>query len=139
MFVIDWVTCCCYMMLRKFHYEDWNAKCTAVVNSFVVFGFLFIGFTDVVLFLYSPRYLQFLYDYGKIRYVLSLAIVATPLFVRYYFFRKDAISLMEERIRNKGMNRGWLLFVLTAGILVASLAVSFIVAQYIKSQRIAFG
>lgn len=31
MYIIDWITCCCYMMLRKFHYERWDAKYTAIL------------------------------------------------------------------------------------------------------------
>ena len=95
MYMIDWITCCCYMMLRKFHYADWDAKYTAILNSSVVCGFLFIAVVDMILLIVSPERLQYLYDYPRTRYVLSDFIILFLLIIRYYYLRKDAIPLME--------------------------------------------
>ncbi len=139
MYMIDWITCCCYMMLRKFHYADWDAKYTAILNSSVVCGFLFIAVVDMILLIVSPERLQYLYDYPRTRYVLSDFIILFLLFIRYYYLRKDAIPLMKAVFKSKGWDKGWLLFVANAVILVGSFGIVFFVAQYVKSQGIVFG
>ena len=67
--LIDFVTCCCYMMLRKFHYADWDAKLTAVINTGVVLFLVTIAMIDILLIFISPFSLQYLYNYPKIRYL----------------------------------------------------------------------
>ena len=136
--MIDWITCCCYMMLRKFHYADWDAKYTAILNSSVVCGFLFIA-VDLILLIVSPERLQYLYHYPRTRYLLSGFIILFLLIIRYYYLRKDAIPLMEAVFKSKGWDKGWLLFVANAVILVGSIVIGFFVAQYVKSQGIVFG
>ena len=137
--MIDWITCCCYMMLRKFHYADWDAKYTAILNSSVVCGFLFIAVVDIVLLFAFPNELQCLYNYPKIRYVLSLFIVLSLLNLRYYFLSKDAIPLMKKRFKEKGPHNVWKLLVINAIIWLGSFGIGFFVAQYVKSQGIVFG
>ncbi len=139
MYMIDWITCCCYMMLRKFHYADWDAKYTAILNSSVVCGFLFIAVVDIVLLFAFPNELQCLYNYPKIRYVLSLFIVLSLLNLRYYFLSKDAIPLMKKRFKEKGPHNVWKLLVINAIIWLGSFGILFVVAQYVKSQGIVFG
>ena len=139
MYMIDWITCCCYMMLRKFHYADWDAKYTAILNSSVVCGFLFIAVVDIVLLFAFPNELQCLYNYPKIRYVLSLFIVLSLLNLRYYFLRKDAIPLMKKRFKEKGPHNVWKLLVINAIIWLGSFGILFSIAQYVKSQGIVFG
>ena len=139
MYIIDWITCCCYMMLRKFHYADWDAKYTAILNSSVVCGFLFIAVVDIVLLFAFPNELQCLYNYPKIRYVLSLFIVLSLLNLRYYFLSKDAIPLMKKRFKEKGPHNVWKLLVINAIIWLGSFGIVFFVAQYVKSQGIVFG
>jgi hypothetical protein len=126
-------------MLRKFHYADWDAKYTAILNSSVVCGFLFIAVVDMILLIVSPERLQYLYDYPRTRYVLSDFIILFLLFIRYYYLRKDAIPLMKAVFKSKGWDKGWLLFVANAVILVGSIVIGFFVAQYVKSQGIVFG
>ena len=139
MYIIDWITCCCYMMLRKFHYADWDAKYTAILNSSVVCGFLFIAVVDIVLLFAFPNELQCLYNYPKIRYVLSLFIVLSLLNLRYYFLSKDAIPLMKKRFKEKGPHNVWKLLVINAIIWLGSFGILFAIAQYVKSQGIVFG
>ena len=139
MYIIDWITCCCYMMLRKFHYADWDAKYTAILNSSVVCGFLFIAVVDIVLLFAFPNELQCLYNYPKIRCVLSLFIVLSLLNLRYYFLSKDAIPLMKKRFKEKGPHNVWKLLVINAIIWLGSFGILFVVAQYVKSQGIVFG
>ena len=139
MYMIDWITCCCYMMLRKFHYADWDAKYTAILNSSVVCGFLFIAVVDIVLLFAFPNELQCLYNYPKIRYVLSLFIVLSLLNLRYYFLSKDAIPLMKKRFKEKGPHNVWKLLVINAIIWLGSFGILFAIAQYVKSQGIVFG
>ena len=139
MYMIDWITCCCYMMLRKFHYADWDAKYTAILNSSIVCGFLFIAVVDIVLLFAFPNELQCLYNYPKIRYVLSLFIVLSLLNLRYYFLSKDAIPLMEKRFKEKGPHNVWKLLVINAIIWLGSFGILFAIAQYVKSQGIVFG
>ena len=105
MYMIDWITCCCYMMLRKFHYADWDAKYTAILNSSVVCGVLFIAVVDMILLIVSPERLQYLYDYPRTRYLLSDFIILFLLFIRYYYLRKDAIPLMKKRFKEKGPHK----------------------------------
>ena len=139
MYMIDWITCCCYMMLRKFHYADWDAKYTAILNSSVVCGVLFIAVVDIVLLFAFPNELQCLYNYPKIRYVLSLFIVLSLLNLRYYFLSKDAIPLMKKRFKEKGPHNVWKLLVINAIIWLGSFGILFAIAQYVKSQGIVFG
>ena len=139
MYIIDWITCCCYMMLRKFHYADWDAKYTAILNSSVVCGFLFIAVVDMILLIVSPERLQYLYDYPRTRYLLFGFIILFLLFIRYYYLRKDAIPLMEKRFKEKGPHNVWILLVINAIIWLGSFGILFVVAQYVKSQGIVFG
>ena len=46
MYMVDLITCYCYMMLRKFGYAEWNAKNTAIINSSVVLFFIFTASLD---------------------------------------------------------------------------------------------
>ena len=46
---------------------------------------------------------------------------------------------MEAVFKSKGWDKGWLLFVASAVILVGSIVIGFFVAQYVKSQGIVFG
>ena len=50
MYMVDLITCYCYMMLRKFRYAEWNAKNTAIINSSVVlfFFYCFIRYSFIV-------------------------------------------------------------------------------------------
>ena len=139
MYMIDWITCCCYMMLRKFHYADWDAKYTAILNSSVVCGVLFIAVVDMILLIVSPERLQYLYDYPRTRYLLFGFIILFLLIIRYYYLRKDAIPLMKKRFKEKGPHNVWKLLVINAVILVGSIVIVFFVAQYVKSQGIVFG
>ena len=137
--MVDLITCYCYMMLRKFRYAEWNAKNTAIINSSVVLFFIFTASLDILLLFVSPDKLQILYDYPNTRYVLTILIFMIILDSRYYLFRKDAIYLMQEKINRSGQNNGWLLFIMTSSILIGSIIIGFLVAQYVKSKGITFG
>lgn len=139
MYIIDVITCYCYMMLRKFHYAEWNAKNTAIINSSVVLFFIFTASFDILLLFVSPDKLQALYSYPKTRYVLTIEIFMIILDCRYYLFKKDAIYVMEGKINRNGQNNGWLLFIITSSILIGSIIIGFLVAQYVKAQGITFG
>ena len=139
MFIIDFITCCCYMMLRKFHYAEWNAKNTAIINSSVVLFFIFTASFDIFLLFVSPDILQILYLYPKTRYVLTILFFMILLDCRYYLFKKDAIYLMEGKMNRNVKNNGWLLFIMTSSILIGSIIVGFLVSQYIKSLGITIG
>lgn len=139
MYMVDLITCYCYMMLRKFHYAEWNAKNTAIINSSVVLFFIFTALLDILLLFVSPDKLQILYGYPNTRYVLTILIFMIILDSRYYLFRKDAIYLMQEKINRSGQNNGWLLFIITSSILIGSIIIGFLVAQYVKSKGITFG
>ena len=138
MYMVDLITCYCYMMLRKFRYAEWNAKNTAIINSSVVLFFIFTALLDILLLFVSPDKLQILYGYPNTRYVLTILIFMIILDSRYYLFRKDAIYLMQEKINRSGQNNGWLLFIITSSILIGSIIIGFIVAQYVKAQGITF-
>lgn len=139
MFIIDFITCCCYMMLRKFRYAEWNAKNTAIINSSVVLFFIFTASLDIILLFVSPDILQILYLYPKTRYVLTILFFMILLDCRYYLFKKDAIYLMEGKMNRNVKNNGWLLFIMTSSILIGSIIVGFLVSQYIKSLGITIG
>ena len=138
MYMVDLITCYCYMMLRKFHYAEWNAKNTAIINSSVVLFFIFTASLDIFLLLVSPDILQILYGYPNTRYVLTILIFMIILDSRYYLLKKDAIYVMEGKINRSGQNNGWLLFIITSSILIGSIIIGFIVAQYVKAQGITF-
>ena len=89
MYMVDLITCYCYMMLRKFRYAEWNAKNTAIINSSVVLFFIFTASLDILLLFVSPDKLQILYDYPNTRYVLTILIFMIILGSRYYLFKKD--------------------------------------------------
>ena len=125
MFLVDSITCYCYMMLRKLHYAKWDAKNTAVINSSVVLNCVLNTFLDIFLFFVSSELLQSLYNFPKTRYVLSIFFCMVFLDCRYYIFHKDAIIIKSK----------WLLFIITPSILVGSIAINFLVTQYIGSQN----
>ena len=139
MYMVDLITCYCYMMLRKFRYAEWNAKNTVIINSSVVLFFIFTASLDILLLFVSPDKLQILYGYPKTRYVLTILFFMIILDCRYYLLKKDAIYLMEEKKNRSGQNNGWLLFIITSSILIGSIIIGFLVAQYVKSQGIIFG
>jgi hypothetical protein len=127
------------MMLRKFHYAEWNAKNTAIINSSVVLFFIFTASLDILLLFVSPDKLQALYRYPKTRYVLTILFFMILLDCRYYLFKKDAIYLMEGKMNRNIKNNGWLLFIMTSSILIGSIIVGFLISQYIKSLGIIIG
>ena len=139
MYMVDLITCYCYMMLRKFRYAEWNAKNTAIINSSVVLFFIFTALLDILLLFVSPDKLQALYSYPKTRYVLTILFFMIILDSRYYLLKKDAIYVMEGKINRNGQNNGWLFFIITSSILIGSIIIGFIVAQYVKAQGITFG
>ena len=139
MYMVDLITCYCYMMLRKFHYADWDAKFTAIINSSVVLFFIFTASLDILLLFVSPDKLQILYDYPNTRYVLTILIFMIILGSRYYLFKKDAIYLIEEKMNRSRYKNGWFLFIITSSILIGSIIIGFLVAQYVKSKGITFG
>lgn len=98
MFLVDSITCYCYMMLRKLHYAKWDAKNTAVINSSVVLNCVLNTFLDIFLFFVSSDLLQSLYNFPKTRYVLSIFFCMVFLDCRYYIFHKDAICLIGGKI-----------------------------------------
>ena len=53
---------------------------------------------------------------------------------RYYIFHKDAICLIGGKINPSIIKSKWLLFIITPSILVGSIAINFLVTQYIGSQ-----
>ena len=138
MYMVDLITCYCYMMLRKFRYAEWNTKNTAIINSSVVLFFIFTASLDILLLFVSPDKLQALYSYPKTRYVLTILFFMIILDSRYYLLKKDAIYVMEGKINRSGQNNGWLLFIITSSILIGSIIIGFIVAQYVKAQGITF-
>lgn len=138
MYMVDLITCYCYMMLRKFHYAEWNAKNTAIINSSVVLFFIFTASLDILLLFVSPDKLQALYSYPKTRYVLTILFFMIILDSRYYLLKKDAIYEMEGKINRSGQNNRWLLFIISSSILIGSIIIGFIVAQYVKAQGITF-
>lgn len=139
MYILDWITCNCYMMLRKIHYADWDAKTSAIVNSGVIVGIFLIILNDLLMLTFFPRMLQTIYSYGKYYYISMIALAICGVFSRYYYFRKDAISLMSETFKGKRWNRGCFLFVVDICILIGSFALLFFVVQHVKSKGVIFG
>ena len=139
MHLIDLLTCCCYMMLRKIHYAEWDAKYTAVLNSSVVIDFIINSLLDIFFLIVSPNILQYIYYFPKTRYLLSGFIILILLILRYYFLQKNKLDIMDKYYKGTSMDKGYLLFIITACTLVCSFAVLFFVAQYVKSKGIVFG
>ena len=127
------------MMLRKIHYAKWDAKYTAVLNSSVVIDFIINSFFDIFFLIVSPNILQYIYYFPKTRYLLSGFIILILLILRYYFLQKNKLDIMDKYYKGTSMDKGYLLFIITACTLVCSFAVLFFVAQYVKSKGIVFG
>ena len=139
MHLIDLLTCCCYMMLRKIHYAEWDAKYTAVLNSSVVIDFIINSLLDIFFLIVSPNILQYIYYFPKTRYLLSGFIILILLILRYYFLQNNKLDIMDKYYKGTSMDKGYLLFIITVCTLVCSFAVLFFVAQYVKSKGIVFG
>ena len=43
------------------------------------------------------------------------------------------------QMNRSGYNNGWFLFIITSSILIGSIIIGFLVAQYVKSKGITFG
>lgn len=127
------------MMLRKIHYAEWDAKYTAVLNSSVVIDFIINSLLDIFFLIVSPNILQYIYYFPKTRYLLSGFIILILLILRYYFLQKNKLDIMDKYYKGTSMDKGYLLFIITACTLVCSFAVLFFVAQYVKSKGIVFG
>ncbi len=139
MHLIDLLTCCCYMMLRKIHYAEWDAKYTAVLNSSVVIDFIINSLLDIFFLIVSPNILQYIYYFPKTRYLLSGFIILILLILRYYFLQKNKLDIMDKYYKGTSMDKGYLLFIITVCTLICSFAVLFFIAQYVKSKGIIFG
>lgn len=127
------------MMLRKIHYAEWDAKYTAVLNSSVVIDFIINSLLDIFFLIVSPNILQYICYFPKTRYLLSGFIILILLILRYYFLQKNKLDIMDKYYKGTSMDKGYLLFIITACTLVCSFAVLFFVAQYVKSKGIVFG
>lgn len=127
------------MMLRKFHYADWDAKYTAILNSSVILDFYFNASLDIVLLLSSTKTLQYIYSYPKMRYVLSGIITLVILVIRYYFYEKEFLSVVENNISRNLIDNKWILLAITASALISSFIVLLCVTQFVISQGIVFG
>ena len=139
MHLIDLLTCCCYMMLRKILYAEWDAKYTAVLNSSVVIDFIINSLLDIFFLIVSPKILQSICYFPKTRYLLSGFIILILLIIRYYFFQKNKLVIMDKHYKGTSMDKGYLLFIITVCTLVCSFALLFFVVQYVKSKGIVFG
>lgn len=139
MYVLDWITCCCYLALSKIRYIDWDIESSAIINSGVIVGIMLINLSNLILLSFSPITLQTLYNYGTIYYVSTIAIAMSFVSLRYYYFRKDALSSMENIFRERKLDRCWLLIAVDTSIIIFSFALLFFVAQYVKSKGIIFG
>ena len=126
-------------MLTKFHYADWDAKLTAVINTGVVLFLVTIAMIDILLIFISPFSLQYLYNYPKIRYLSTDAFFLLFSFYRYYVWRKDILHSMSNVFRNSRIDNGYVLSLITFVILVGAFAVLFCVVQFIKDQGIELG
>ena len=62
LYIIDWITCCCYMMLRKIHCTKTGAETSAVANTCVITGLWLIIITDLILWITYPSILQRIYS-----------------------------------------------------------------------------
>ena len=45
-YILDWITCCCYMALRRIKYSETGAETTAVANTSLIVGLLFSTFIE---------------------------------------------------------------------------------------------
>jgi hypothetical protein len=127
------------MMLRKFHYADWDAKFTAVLNTSVVVGMFVYAIIDIVLILFFPTSLQFFYNYPKIRILTSDIIILMLLVIRYYYCKKDILDFMSNSFEYTRIDNGYLLTLITVVILIGSFVIPFFIVQYVKTQGIVFG
>ena len=94
MFLVDSITCYCYMMLRKLHYAKWDAKNTAVINSSVVLNCVLNTFLDIFFFSYRLSYYKvYIISPKQDMYCLYFSVLVF-LDCRYYIFHKDAICLI---------------------------------------------
>ena len=98
MYILDWITCCCYMMLRKIHYTKTGAETSAVANTCVIAGLWFITITNMFLWIISPTTLQWIYHKSNVYSITMMAIALAFIYLRYYYLRKNAISLMAKVI-----------------------------------------
>ena len=114
MYFIDFISCCCYMMLRKFHYTEWDAKYTAVLNTSVIVGEFVYAIMDILLLFVSPELLQNLYKYPKTRILTSDIIILMLLLLRYYYYKKDLLHTMSRHFKESRINNGYILTLITA-------------------------
>ena len=139
MYILDWITCCCYMMLRKIHYTKTGAETSAVANTCVIAGLWFITITNMFLWIISPTTLQWIYHKSNVYSITMMAIALAFIYLRYYYLRKNAISLMAKHFNEKGPHNGLILFFVNFSILIGSITGCIIMGLYIKSQGIVFG
>lgn len=138
-YVLDWITCCCYLILRRFNYPEWDAKFTAVLNSSVIVGCISIVFTDGCLVFTNFPMLQEMYNSGSLFYISVFGLSLFLLLLRYYYFSKDIISQIEKNITIKDKYCSWKLIISFIFILISSISGCVLMGEYIKSQGIVFG
>ena len=132
MYIIDFVCCICYMMLCKFHYADWNAKYTAVLNTSVVVGMFVYAMMDILLLFAFPGLLQDIYKYPKVRIVISDIVVLMLLVLRYYYCKKNILHEMSFHFKKSRINNGYTLTLITAVILIGAFVIPFFIFQFMS-------
>jgi cobalamin synthase len=111
---------------------------SAIINSGVVLGNLFIAISSILLQFLSPDKLQFLYNNGKIYWISMYALAIIICMLRYYYHSKNALSSMVEEFKRRGWgDKGLFLFFVSTVLLIASFAILFLISQYLKKQGIA--
>ena len=138
LYILDWITCCSYMALSKIRYIDWDMESSAIINSGVVLGNVFIAVSSILLQFLSPDKLQFLYNNGKIYWISMYALAIIICILRYYYHRKNALSFMVEEFKRRGLDKGWFLFFVSIILLIGSFAILFLISQYLKKQGVVF-
>lgn len=139
MYIIDWMTYCCYVVLRKLKYSEWNAKYTAILNSSVVVSCLFIIIIDTALLFISPQTLQTIYNNGAIFYLSVASVSLALLLLRYYCIYKGAIIQKEEKMAEMEKTNFWIYLISLFVILVGAIIGCIIMGEFIKSKGIVFG
>lgn len=139
MYIIDWITCCCYMALRKLKYSEWDAKYSAILNSSVIVGCLLIILIDAALMYVSPQLLQAIYNHGVMFYIAIMAISLGILVLRYFRICKDCLKQFDDMMSEKKKLYIWIYILSPFVILVGVIAGCIIMGEYLKTQGIMFG
>lgn len=132
MYYINFITCCCYTLLLKVHYDKSDAKYTSVLHIAVILTISIFDLVATMTGLFCHKGWLWLTTHGKSFLFMVGAITLVLLLLYHYQIDKKALIKMCERLKKKRLDTGWFCTFITFFPLLFVIVVGVLVFQYFK-------